>query len=369
VPPPADPATAQRLLIVDDELRILTSLKATLEREGFSVVTSSSPRRGLELLEDEAFGVVIADHLMPEMTGLEFLVACQRLQPLASRVLITGAVSLPMLVEAINRSEIYRFLAKPWLREELVAAMRNAVGRYELLTQNHLLLAETAALNQDLARANATLATKVAELETQRRSLDTANTALERRYAHSLELCRRILATFDPILAGRTQAITTIVTQMCHSDHLDENERHALRTAAWLCDLGRIGVPREVLHVFRVDPTRLAAREIDSIHAHPIYSQTLVSHLDERPLVGETVRAHHERFDGSGYPDGHAGQAIPWTARCLAVAVCYVECGLPREQALSLLSSESGTGLDPEALRLFLQTTRLSPLPTACVRS
>jgi DNA-binding NtrC family response regulator len=126
VPPPADPATAQRLLIVDDEPRILTSLKATLEREGFSVVTSSSPRRGLELLEDEAFGVVIADHHMPEMTGLEFLVACQRLQPLASRVLITGAVSLPMLVEAINRSEIYRFPAKHNLSEQSISVQ--AVG-------------------------------------------------------------------------------------------------------------------------------------------------------------------------------------------------------------------------------------------------
>src|SRR5690606_34965834 len=88
-----------------------------------------------------------------------------------------------------------------------------------------------------------------------------------------------------------------------------------------------------------------------------------VSHIDSRAAVGETVRAHHERFDGTGFPDGRAGTEIPWTARCLAVAVHFIECGLPKAQAVEHITSESGKALDPEAVRLFLKMTHLIQLP------
>lgn len=351
------------ILAVDDEPRVLATLKLLLEREGFNVVTAGSPARGLELIQDRDFAVILADQLMPGMTGLEFVVECQRIQPHASRILITAAASLSVLVDAINRGEIYRFLAKPWLREELIATVRNAVSRHELIVQNLRLHEQTLRLNRELSATNNQLAGRLGELQLQQRALDETNAALERRYAHSLELCSRILATFDPFLAGRTKSMYAIVDQMCGSPHFNDEERHALRTSTWMCDLGLIGVSREILQAYRADPASLSSRDLDSIQQHPIYSQTLAAHVDERPLVGETVRAHHERFDGRGYPDGIAGQTIPWTARCLAVAVCFVECGLPREGAVALLTNESGHSLDPEALRLFLQTTHLSPLP------
>ena len=75
---------------------------------------------------------------------------------------------------------------------------------------------------------------------------------------------------------------------------------------------------------------------------HPIYPQTLATFVDSRPALGETIRAHHERFDGRGYPDGIAGKNIPWTARCLAVAVDFVESGLPKQAALDAILAGSG---------------------------
>ncbi len=359
----ADPTIARTLLIVDDEPRVLVALKEVLERQQFHVVTATDARRGLDLLQQRAFGVVISDHMMPVMSGMDFLVECQRIQPDATRVLVTAAVSLPTLVEAINRGEIYRFLAKPWLREELIVAVQNAVNRYELTVQNKRLLAQASDLNQQLTRANTSLAEQVSALEAQRRALDKANQELARRYDHSLELCSRILATYDPYLAGQTQAIVAIATQMAASAHLTPEQGEILKTSARLCDLGLIGVSREVFRIFRGDPDRLSEREVSGIHNHPVYSQTFVAHLDDRHLVGETIRAHHERFDGTGYPDGLAREAIPWTARCLAVAVVFVESSLPSEQALELLDAQSGKALDPEAVRLFRTTTRLQPLP------
>lgn len=350
-------------MIVDDEPSVLVGLKSVLERQQFHVVSTTSAERALHELAERRFGVIISDQNMPEMTGLEFLKKVRNIQPDASRVLITAAIELPTLVDAINEGEIYRFIAKPWLREELLAAVGNAKSRFELVVQNRQLLEETTKLNQQISEANTVLAAQVHQLESHREQLASKNEELKQRYDLSLELCSRILATYDPILARQTKAIVALTEQMLPSPHFTPEEREALHTSAWLCDLGLIGVPRDLHRSFNDHPEQLSERDLASIHSHPTYSQTLTAHVDGRPLVGQTVRSHHERFDGSGYPDGLTGSGIPWAARCLAVAVLFVESRLPTDQALALIDKESGQALDPEAVRLFRQTTNLRALP------
>src|SRR5271165_3917923 len=136
------------VLIVEDEPMVLASLKFTLEAEQFEVVTCSSPIHALTLLPDRDFSVIISDHKMPEMMGLDFLVECRRIRPEASRILLTAVLNLATVVDAINRGEICRFIAKPWLREELIAAVRDAVQRHDLNAHNQALQAETARLNR-----------------------------------------------------------------------------------------------------------------------------------------------------------------------------------------------------------------------------
>jgi DNA-binding NtrC family response regulator len=135
--------TLTPILIVDDEPIVLAALKETLEREHYHVVTSTSPTKALELVARQEFSVLISDQRMPEMTGLDFLTECKKHQPHASRILITAVLSLPTIIDAINKGEIFRFIAKPWLREELTATIRNAYQRYELITHNAQLTDET----------------------------------------------------------------------------------------------------------------------------------------------------------------------------------------------------------------------------------
>jgi response regulator RpfG family c-di-GMP phosphodiesterase len=351
------------ILIVDDEPVVLAALQQTLERERFHVVACSSPTKALAILTERDFAVIISDQKMPEMLGLDFLIESRRIRPHASRILITAVLSLPTIVDAINKGEIFRFVAKPWLREELIATVRNAVQRHDLVTHNTVLQAETQRLNNQLTEANAVLAAQVTDLEKQRQRLDAANQELAANYEHSLELCRRILTTYDPILGGQAKALVEFASLMSDTHLLDDAQRHSLRTAAWLCDIGLIGVPREMLRAFRSKMDELTERERAMLHNHPVYSQTLASLVDDGSGVGEVIRAHHERFDGLGYPDGLAGDAIPWPARCLSVAVGYVESGLPKAAAIDLILSESGKSYDPEAVRLFLKVTNLAQLP------
>jgi HD-GYP domain-containing protein (c-di-GMP phosphodiesterase class II) len=231
------------------------------------------------------------------------------------------------------------------------------------VTHNEALHRETTALNAQLRDANAALETKVRDLELQRQSLDTANKHLAASYENSLELCRRILTTYDPILGGQAKALVEFATQMAATDLFSEEERHALRAAAWLCDLGLIGLPREMLRAFRSKTEHLTERELTMLHNHPVYGQTLAALVDDSAGVGDVIRAHHERFDGRGFPDGLAGDEIPWPARCLAVAVGFVESGLTKKAAIDSLLAKSGSAYDPEAVRLFLKISNLVQLP------
>lgn len=361
--PDARHPVAPTILIVDDEPVVLNALKFTLEREGFHIVACTSPLKALAILAERDFSVIISDQRMPEMMGLDFLVESRRIRPHSSRILITAVLALPTIVDAINKGEIFRFVAKPWLREELVATVRNAVQRHDLVTHNEALQRQTQELNAQLREANAALEAKVRDLEQQKQRLDTANRDLAASYENSLELCRRILTTYDPVLGGQAKALVDFAAQMAATDQFNDDERHALRTAAWLCDLGLIGMPREIMRAFRTRPDQLSERERTMVHNHPIYGQTLAALVDSRADVGEVIRAHHERYDGRGYPDGLAGEAIPWPARCLAVAVSFVESGLAKSAAIDAILARSGNDFDPEAVRLFLKVSNLVQLP------
>ena len=145
------------VLVIDDEEIVLVGLRETLLREGYHVVAMSDPLQALEVLKKETFAVIVTDQQMPSLTGLEFLAHSKRIQPDASRILITAVLSLDTVIEAINKGEIYRFVVKPWLREELLATVKNAAQRHELMCRNNQLLAEAVARNEHLAQLNVSL--------------------------------------------------------------------------------------------------------------------------------------------------------------------------------------------------------------------
>src|SRR5262245_10119149 len=100
------------ILVVDDEEIVLVALRETLKQLGFEVTALTDAVEALALLQSQPFSVVVTDHQMPRLTGLEFLAEARRLQPRASRILITAVLNVATVIEAINRAEICRFLLK-----------------------------------------------------------------------------------------------------------------------------------------------------------------------------------------------------------------------------------------------------------------
>ncbi len=131
----------RRVLIVDDEENVCNALRRSLRREGYELHFGHEPREGLELLGQFPFDLVISDHLMPNMTGLEFLKLVRDRYPDTVRMMLTGHADMQTAIDAINQGQIYRFLSKPWDDTELKVTMYLAFEQLDLERENRKLLA------------------------------------------------------------------------------------------------------------------------------------------------------------------------------------------------------------------------------------
>lgn len=355
--------TKHFILTVDDDPLILKVLDDLVSRAGYQSISTNSPEQALRLAVDRNFAVVIADHNMPDMMGADLLSRFSQIQPNASRILITGIKSLDVVTAAVNNGEIFRFVTKPWISAEMVATLHNAVQRYELIESNRALEKTTLELNQKLSEANTQLDRQLKELAADKKEIDDAHDALKTNFSRSLELCQRILTTFNPLLGEQAKSAMKICKIMADTQYFDEEQKHVLDVSARLYDIGLAAVPPGFMAAVQKNAED-APPELKTVFLnHTIHGQTLASFVDLLKPVGDTIRAHHERYDGTGFPDGLGGEMIPWPARCLAVVVYYVTCGLPQEQAVDRILEMSGTAFDPDATRLFLRCAQATNLP------
>src|SRR3990172_2599422 len=117
------------ILIVDDDALVRQALRRDLEKLDFVLHLADSPSSAFEILRKERIDIVISDHAMPGMTGLRFLRLVRDRYPQVVRIMLTRAASLHTALQAINQDEIYRFLEKPWDRDELKFMLLQACDR------------------------------------------------------------------------------------------------------------------------------------------------------------------------------------------------------------------------------------------------
>lgn len=134
-------ATPRKVLIVDDEENVCNALRRSLRREGYEMHFAHQPIQALEILSQHTFDLVMSDHLMPNMTGLEFLKLVRDRHPDSVRLMLTGHADMQTAIEAINQGEIYRFLTKPWDDTELKVTLHLAFEKLDLERENRRLMA------------------------------------------------------------------------------------------------------------------------------------------------------------------------------------------------------------------------------------
>lgn len=131
---------SRRILIVDDEENVCRALRRSLRKEGYELHSLNDPEAALELLSREKFDLILSDHLMPNMTGLELLKLVRTRHPDTMRLMLTGHADMQTAIDAINQGEIYRFLTKPWDDTELKVTLFLAFEQLELERENRRLL-------------------------------------------------------------------------------------------------------------------------------------------------------------------------------------------------------------------------------------
>ncbi len=152
---------AHPILVVDDEPDILRAFELSYG-DDFRVLTASAGVQALDVLRAEDVSVIVSDQRMPSMDGSEFLERSMAVRPNAVRIVLTGYTDIDALVRAVNRSRIYRYLAKPWDDEEMRAALTRAIELFQLTRENERLVEELRRANERLAAENAYLRTSVA---------------------------------------------------------------------------------------------------------------------------------------------------------------------------------------------------------------
>lgn len=313
-----------RVLLVDDDPLQRILIDEILELPNYEVVFAARGSDGLRLLQEGEFDVVLTDRRMPGMDGDEF---CRRVRqdlalPMLPILMVTGSTAAEDLTAGLS-SGADDLLRKPYHPVELRARVNSAVQRKRIADQ----------------------------LDSTESTLFALARMVEAKDENTGDHCSRL--AHKAVALGRALG-------------LSGSELIALRRGGVLHDIGKLGIPDAIL----LKPGPLTDEEWTVMRQHTTIGYQLVSNLKSMKLTAPIIRHHHERWDGSGYPDGLAGERIPLLARVFQFvdihdALTYArpyKPGMSHEQAAAILTEEAARGWrDPHMTAFFLDLLRRAP--------
>lgn len=279
-----------KVLLIDDEPANLRLLNRVLGSD-YQTFLAESGSEGIKVLEEEELSLVISDQRMPGMSGVQVLQEALRLQPEAVRILLTGYTDIQALIDAINSGQIYKYVQKPWDADDLKITVKRAIESFELKRANSQLILE----------------------------LQTALSRVENLSIGAISALANALDAKCDYTSGHSVRVSRYALAIGRQLGLSAEELKDLELAGVLHDIGKIGVPETILW----KPGRLDLEEQEIMSLHPTRSFEMILDIAEFERVRKWVLHHHEHLDGSGYPDGLAGDDIPLGARIVLVADAY----------------------------------------------
>ena len=310
-------STGTKILLVDDEKKILNACKRVLRKEPFTVDATTSPEEALRKIALTRYAVVISDQRMPSMVGTELLERVRHISADTIRIILTGYADIHAAVDAINRGAVYRFLAKPWNDDELRQTVRQAVSQYELVIENRRLQKLTEKQNVELKELNESLESKVEERTAE---VSRLNQELQKSFLGSVQVLAGLAELHSTVIGYHAKRVAELSKEVAQRMGLSGKDLFLLEVAATLHDIGKVGVPAEIL---RKPEGELQPNERRLLQGHVVQGVAIVKMVPNLGEVCRIIRHHHECFDGSGYPDGLKGEEIPLASRIVAAVDAY----------------------------------------------
>jgi putative two-component system response regulator len=299
--------SSARVLIVDDTPLNLKLLEATLRTQKYEVIQADSGMMALDILNKIDVDLILLDVMMPEMDGFE---TCRRIKGLGKTrlipvILITGLNDHESKVKGIEAGAD-DFITKPPNLSELIARTKSLIRLRQL--------------NRNLASIENVLFSMAKAVEAK-----------------------------DKYTQGHIERVAHLSTAIGQKMELNTEEIAAMKYGGILHDIGKIGIPNEILN----KPGKLTPEERGIMETHSMIGYRIGLPLQENlGLALQVIRYHHEKLDGSGYPDGLKGEEIPIVAKIVGVVDIYdalitdrpYRKGMPKEKAFSILTEEAAAG-------------------------
>jgi putative nucleotidyltransferase with HDIG domain len=317
------------ILIVDDEKSIRDSLYEAMKLTGYRCSVASNGKEALTILEKESVDVAITDINMPLMDGIELTKIIKKKYD-TDVLMMTGFVN-DFSYENIVDFGVSDFMQKPIGLKEVIIRLKRVLRERRILKERHQAEEQLRLTMEDLRKAmGATIQTLALTVETR-----------------------------DPYTAGHQKRVATLARAIAKEMVLPKNQIDGIRMAGAIHDIGKISVPAEILS----KPTKLTEIEFSLIKTHAQSGYDILKDIDFPWPIARIVLEHHEKMDGSGYPNGLTENEILLESRILTVADVVEAVASYRpyrpalgvDKALNLISTESGTLYDTNVVETCLK--------------
>jgi len=292
-------------MVVDDEKMITTTLSTMFKlmlKENVIVYNDVDQALACKELENKSVDLIISDFMMPKMNGLEFLKNVKEKCPDTVSILLTGYADKENAIRSINEVGLYYYLEKPWNNNDLIKIVKNGLEKKEL--------------KDDLKE-------KYEELETSNGEISRLYELLNHDYNKETESTKNLIITLanvieakDKYTDGHTRRVGLISRLLGEKLGIEEEKLNYLEIAGMIHDIGKVGIPEYILN----KPGKLTDEEFEIIKKHSEIGETILKPLGSLKECLIPVRHHHEKLNGSGYPDGLKGDNITIETRILGVA-------------------------------------------------
>lgn len=312
------------VLLVDDEENNLQLLKRTF-RGKYNLLTAHNGLEALEVVKQygNKIALIVSDQKMPVMEGTEFLKKVRETNPQIVKILLTGHVGTDILVSAINDCDLFQYILKPFEPKELEIAVENGISKFAMASDNKVFYNE-----------------------------------LRELFYKTIRAISNALDTKDSYTNGHSLRVTLYSMILAKELNLDDSYMEDIEIAGLLHDIGKIAMPKSIL----CKNGKLTDEEFLVMKSHPLRGEKIVINIKKLQMISSWVKAHHEKWDGRGYPDGLKGAEIPLPGRIIALADTYdamtstrpYRAALSHEVAIAEIKRCAGTQFDPELAGLFV---------------